>query len=55
MEMVNHVILRQDTAGVLRDQEGHVCNEQGQRLDENGNPIVPVVIMDVHVMRKLGE
>ena len=49
MEMVNPVILRQDKAGVLRDQEGHVYNKQGQRLDENGNPIVPVANMDVRV------
>ena len=42
-EMVNTVILRLDEAGILRDQQGHVCNEQGQRLDGEGNPIAPIV------------
>ncbi|KAL1188529.1 hypothetical protein V5N11_005955 [Cardamine amara subsp. amara] len=47
--MVNPVILMRDEAGVLRDEEGHVCNAQGQRLDGNGNPIAHVAIVNEEV------
>ncbi|ESQ38339.1 hypothetical protein EUTSA_v10029487mg, partial [Eutrema salsugineum] len=32
-KMENALALIRDDAGVWRDQEGHVCNERGQRLD----------------------
>ncbi|XP_024010235.1 uncharacterized protein LOC112085267 [Eutrema salsugineum] len=37
--MENALALIRDDAGVWRDQEGHVCNERGQRLDGQGNII----------------
>ncbi|XP_024014510.1 uncharacterized protein LOC112088459 [Eutrema salsugineum] len=37
--MENVLALVRDDAGVWRDQEGHVCNERGQRLDGEGNII----------------
>ncbi|KAL1188094.1 hypothetical protein V5N11_003129 [Cardamine amara subsp. amara] len=48
-EMVDPVILMRDEAGVLRDEDGHVCNAQGQRLDGNGNPIAPAAIVNEEV------
>ncbi|XP_024009805.1 uncharacterized protein LOC112085103 [Eutrema salsugineum] len=37
--MENALALVRDDAGVWRDQDGHVCNERGQRLDGEGNII----------------
>ncbi|XP_024016588.1 uncharacterized protein LOC112089948 [Eutrema salsugineum] len=37
--MENGLALVRDDAGVWRDQDGHVCNERGQRLDGEGNII----------------
>ncbi|XP_024015918.1 uncharacterized protein LOC112089174 [Eutrema salsugineum] len=37
--MENALALVHDDAGVWRDQDGHVCNERGQRLDGEGNII----------------
>ncbi|XP_024006449.1 uncharacterized protein LOC112082959 [Eutrema salsugineum] len=39
MENANGLV--RDDAGVWRDQEGHVCNARGQRLDGDGNIIPP--------------
>ncbi|XP_024014491.1 uncharacterized protein LOC112088442 [Eutrema salsugineum] len=37
--MENALALVHDDVGVWRDQDGHVCNERGQRLDGEGNII----------------
>ena len=34
--MVAIVILRQDENGTLYDQDGHLCNATGQKLDAQG-------------------
>ncbi|KAL1215286.1 hypothetical protein V5N11_016079 [Cardamine amara subsp. amara] len=41
--MVKTVVLVRNTDGELLDLEGNLCNELGQRLDAEGNPIVEAV------------
>ncbi|XP_024013976.1 uncharacterized protein LOC112088054 [Eutrema salsugineum] len=47
MENANGLV--RDDAGIWRDQEGHVCNERGQRLDGDGN-IIPQEPLPVDVV-----
>ena len=42
-EMVNPIVLVRDNNGIYHDLEGNLRNEQGQKLDAEGNPIVEVV------------
>ncbi|KAL1225370.1 hypothetical protein V5N11_009027 [Cardamine amara subsp. amara] len=41
--MVKTIVLVRDDAGTLWDLEGNLCNELGQRLDVEGNPIVEAI------------
>ncbi|KAL1193111.1 hypothetical protein V5N11_021547 [Cardamine amara subsp. amara] len=41
--IVKTVVLVRNTDGELLDLEGNLCNELGQRLDAEGNPIVEAV------------
>ncbi|XP_024014245.1 uncharacterized protein LOC112088190 [Eutrema salsugineum] len=47
MENTNGLV--RDDAGVWKDQEGHVCNARGQRLDGDGN-IIPPASLPVDVV-----
>ena len=52
--MVATLILTQDVTGNLHDQEGHLHNAPGQKIDDQG-AVIPATDVDIAVAQAVDE